>query len=338
MKSINKTVPSTPPKCYYKEPRGLSEYRYKNPPEICMRVTIIINPITGKRNFSSIKRAIDVLRSNDIAPETRETTKVGDGCLFAQEEVKKGTEIVIAMGGDGTINEIANGLAGSSVKLGVLPLGTTNVFSLETKIPLDTVLAMNVILKGSPTPINLGHIRLREVSGEGEVSKYFLLMAGVGFDGGVLYELKRSKVSKWGKAAYIFTGIKVISKYTHSPLHIRIGQGETIKGYSAVIGKAHYYGGKFQITPHASLMDEKLDLCVFQNKGVLNMIKYFLGILRIKHLAYTDVCYGKVKEIEISSPDEVFVQGDGDLFGRLPAYLSVKKEALTVMLPKKQLP
>lgn len=299
-----------------------------------MRVTIIINPIAGKRNFSSIKQAMDVLRSSGITPETRETTEQGDGYLFAQEEVKKGTDIVIAAGGDGTINEIANGLASSSVKLGVLPLGTANVFSLETKIPLDAVLAMDVILKGSPTPLNLGHIRLREVSGEGEVSRYFLLMAGVGFDGGVLHELKRSKVSQWGKAAYIFTGIQVISKYTYSPLHIRIDQGETIKGYSAVIGKAHYYGGRHQITPHASLRDERLDLCVFQNKGVLNMLKYFLGILRVKHLAYTDVYYGKAKEIEINSPDEVFVQGDGDLFGRLPAYLSVKKESLTVMLPK----
>jgi len=299
-----------------------------------MKVTIIINPIAGKKKLSSVKQAIDILRSNDITPETRETTRAGDGYLFAQEEVKKGTEIVIAVGGDGTINEIANGLAGSSVKLGVLPLGTANVFSLETQIPSDPVLAMNVILKGSATPLNLGHIRLRKISGEGEASRYFLLMAGVGFDGGVLNELKCGKVSKWGKAAYIFTAIQVISKYTHSPLHLRIDQGETIKGYSAVIGKAHYYGGKFQITPRASLTDNKLDLCVFQNKGVLNMLKYFFGILQMKHLTYTDVYYRKVKEIEISSPDEVFVQGDGDLFGRLPAYLSVKKKALTVMLLK----
>ena len=64
------------------------------------------------------------------------------------------------------------------------------------------------------------------------------------------------------------------------------------------------------------------------------MLKYFLGVLRAKHLTYADVYYRKVKELEVSSPDEVFVQGDGDLFGRLPAYLSVKQEALTVMLPK----
>ena len=299
-----------------------------------MRATIIINPIAGKRNFAHIKQAIAVLRPNDITPEMRETTKRGDAYLFAEDEVKKGTEVVIAVGGDGTINEIANGLAHSSVKLGVLPLGTANVFSLETQIPLDPVSAMNIILKGTPTPINLGHIRLREAYGEGEISRYFLLMAGVGFDGGVLHELKRSEVAKWGKAAYFFTGMRVVSKYTHSPLHIRTDQGETIKGYSGVIGKAHFYGGKYQITPHASLMDDRLDLCVFQNKGAWNMLRYFFGILRTKHLTYTDVYYGKAKEVEINSPDEVFVQADGDLFGRLPAYLSVKKTALTVMLLK----
>jgi len=300
-----------------------------------MKITIIFNPIAGKRNYQSVKKAIAVLRSNGIIPEIRETTKRGDAYIFAREEIKKGTEIVIAAGGDGTINEIANGLVGSSVRLGILPIGIANVFSLETQIPSDPVLAMNVILKGLSTLINLGYIRLREGSGEGEIRRYFLLMVGIGFDGGVVREMDRSKISMWGKMAYIFTGMRVISKYTHSPLQIKIDQGKTIKGYSAVIGKAHYYGGRFSVTPHASIMDDSLDLCLFQSKGPWNMLKYVFGILTKKHLRYTDVYSCKTKEIEISSPDEVFVQADGDFFGRLPAYLSVKKEAIAVMLPKK---
>ena len=299
-----------------------------------MKTTIIINPIAGKRNFRNIKKAINVLRSNGIIPEIRETTKRGDAEIFAQEEIKNGTEIVIAAGGDGTVNEIANGLVGSSVKLGILPIGVANVFSLETQIPPDPVLAMDIILNGLPKLVNVGYIQLSNGSGMGEIRKHFLLMVGVGFDGGVVREIDRGRISKWGKAAYIFTGMRVISKYTHSPLHIKIDQGKITKGYSAVIGKAHYYGGRFLVTPHVSLMDDSLDLCVFQSKGPWNMIKYAWGILQAKHLTYTDVYYCKAKEIEVSSPDEVFVQADGDFFGRLPAYLSVKKEALVVILPK----
>lgn len=302
-----------------------------------MKITIIFNPIAGKKNYSKVKKAVEVLKSNGIIPEIRETTKRGDACVFAQEEVTKDTEIVIAAGGNGTINEVANGLVGSSVKLAVLSIGIANVFSLETRIPSDPVLAMDVILKESPTLINLGYIRLREESSEKEIKKHFLLMAGVGFDGGVLREIKRSKISKWDKAAYIFTGMRVVSKYTRSPLYIQIDQRKTIRGYSAVIGKSHYYGGNFLVTPHASLMDEDLDLCVFQSKGPFNMLKYVLRIIQTKHLTYTDIHYCKAKEIKVSSPDEVFVQADGDFLGRLPAYLSVKKEALAVMMPKKQL-
>ncbi len=88
------------------------------------------------------------------------------------------------------------------------------------------------------------------------------------------------------------------------------------------------------VAPQASLLDDKLDLCLFQGKGALNMLKYVSGVIRNKHLGYSDVFYCKAKEIEISSQVEVFVQADGDLFGRLPAYLSVKKGALIVMLPK----
>jgi diacylglycerol kinase (ATP) len=299
-----------------------------------MKTTIIVNPIAGKRNEACIREAAGVLKSNGAIPVIRETTKRGDALLFAREEIGKGTETVIAAGGDGTVNEVANGLVGTPVKLAVLPLGTANVFSLETQIPSDPVSAMDVVLRGVPTPINVGCIRLSEVSGEGEVSIHFLLMAGAGFDAGVVRELTRGKISMWGKAAYFYTGLRVLSHYTHALLSVTVDQGKVIKGYSAVIGKAHYYGGGYEITPQASLFDDTLDLCLFQGEGAWNMLRYVWGVLRKKHLGYSDVYYCKAKEIEISSQVEVFVQADGDLCGRLPAYLSVKKGALTVMLPE----
>ena len=123
---------------------------------------IFSNPIAGKKKQSYLIRAVNLLKTHGIIAEIRKTTQRGDACLFAQDEVKKKTDIVMAAGGDGTINEIANGLVGSSVKLAVLPIGTANVFSLEANIPANPLSAVDLLFKGTAQPINLGHVRLRD--------------------------------------------------------------------------------------------------------------------------------------------------------------------------------
>lgn len=299
-----------------------------------MHVTIITNPIAGKKKQSHLQVAVDLLKTRGIRPEIRITSQRGDACLFAQDEVKKRTDIVVAAGGDGTINEVANGLVGSAVKLAVLPIGTANVFSIETNIPSDPHAAIDLLFTGTARNINIGHIRLRDTYHGHEITNHFMLMAGIGFDGGVLSEIRRSSIARWGRAAYVFTGMRVLSQFTHSPLTITVDQDTTIQGYSAVIGNAHYYGGKFVVTPHASLLDDSLELCVFKNKGSLSMGKNVLKLLLKKHSASRDLFYCKAQAIAVTSPDEVFVQVDGDLLGRLPAQLSVSKSGLSVILPK----
>ena len=254
--------------------------------------------------------------------------------LFAGEEAEKGTDIVMAAGGDGTINEVANGLVGSSVKLAVLPLGTANVFALETGIPSNPFEAANILLKGFSQPINLGHITFREISGKGNGEYYFLLMAGMGFDGGVLKEIKRKHITRWGKAAYYATAIKVLFKHNSLPLTIRVDQKEPITGYSVIIGNGRYYGGKFKVTPHASLTENALDVCVVRGKGPVGMLKTGLKVLQGTHPSGNDTFYCKAKEIEIDSPGRVYVQADGDFLGTVPVRLTVKENALSVIVPK----
>ena len=298
-----------------------------------MKITIITNPIAGKKKQSHLHEAVNLLRSRGIIPEIRTTRQRGDACLFAQDEVKKNTDIVVAAGGDGTINEIANGLIGSAVKLAVLPIGTANVFSLETNLPSEPNAAVDLLFTGKAQPISLGHIRLRDRYQDHEIRHHFMLMAGIGFDGGVLSQIQRRSIARWGRAAYVFTGIRVLSQYTHSLLTITVDQGKTIQGYSAVIGNARYYGGRFVITPHASLLDDSLELCVFKNKGSLSMGKNVLKLLLKKQGTSRDLFYCKAQLIEVTSPDEVFVQADGDFMGKLPAQLSVTKSGLSVIVP-----
>jgi YegS/Rv2252/BmrU family lipid kinase len=281
-----------------------------------------------------MKLALEVLNSNGIHPHIRVTRQRGDASKFAREEAGKGTEIVLAAGGDGTINEVANGLVGSTVKLAILPLGTANVFALETEIPSDPVKATQILLKGFSQSITLGHIAYRDISDKMNLENYFLLMAGIGFDAGVLREIKRKDISRWGKAAYIATAIKVLSKYTNSTLSISIDEQEPVSGYSVIIGNGHYYGGKFQITPHASLTDNCLDLCVITRRGPVGMLKTALKVFQGTHFSGNDTFSCKAKMIKVTSTHEVFVQADGDILGKLPASLRLKEKALLVILPK----
>ena len=299
-----------------------------------MKITIIANPIAGKKKQSHLRLAVTLLRSRGVIPEIRKTSKRGDAYHFARDEVKKNTDIVVAAGGDGTINEIANGLVGSAVTLAVLPLGTANVFSLEANLPAEPHAAVDLLFTGTAQPVNLGYIRLRDRYHDAEITNHFMLMAGIGFDGGVLAQIRRSSIARWGRAAYVFTGIRVLSQYTHSPLTITVDRDRTIQGYSAVIGNARYYGGRFAITPHASLLDDSLELCVFKNKGSLSMVQNVLKLLVRKQNASRDLFYSKAQVIEVTSPEEVFVQTDGDFLGRLPAHLSVSKRSLSVIVPK----
>ena len=300
-----------------------------------MKLAVILNPVSGRqKHFESLKTFLDVLKSRGIYPHIRATRQRGDASHFAREEADTGTEIVVAAGGDGTINEVANGLVESSVKLAILPLGTANVFALETGIPSDPLEAATILLKGFSQPINLGQITFCDVSGKGDRENYFLLMAGIGFDGGVLNEIKREHITRWGRAAYFATAVKLLPKYTSSPLSISIDQKDPVTGYSAIIANGRYYGGKFQVTPDASLTENVLDVCVLRRKGPLGMLTTACKVLTGIHTYGNDIFYCKAKTVEIDSPDEVYVQADGDFLGTVPVRLAIKEKVLSVIVPE----
>ena len=300
-----------------------------------MKLAVILNPVSGhQKHFESLKTFLDVLKSRGIYPHIRATRQRGDASHFAREEADTGTEIVVAAGGDGTINEVANGLVESSVKLAILPLGTANVFALETGIPSDPLEAATILLKGFFQPINLGQVTYRDLSGKGDRKNYFLLMAGIGFDGGVLNEIKREHITRWGRAAYFATALKLLSKYTSSPLSISIDQKDPVTGYSVIVGNGRYYGGKFQVTPDASLTENALDVCVLRRKGPLGVLTTACKVLLDTHTSGNDRFYCKAKTIEIDSTDEVYVQADGDFLGTVPVRLALKEKALSVIVPE----
>ena len=301
-----------------------------------MNVNLIVNPIAGNKALRSIKKIEDLLRKK-ASVKTFITEKKGDAESFAREsslefnsklKTQNSKLLVIVAGGDGTFNEVINGMLSSqesaakkkTVPLAFIPLGTTNVLAKELNIPEDVEKAVHLALTGTDKKISLGRIN----------GRYFALMAGIGFDGETVFSAKNSIKKISGKGAYILSGINTLIKYNPPLIKIKTPEG-TFTGYTAVVGKAKCYGGNFHITPEASLTEPLLDLCLFKGKTRKDLIRFISGVIRKRHLNFKDVFYGKFSELEITSNEKVHVQIDGDYFGTLPAKIDVVRDAVSLV-------
>lgn len=290
-------------------------------------IIVIANPTAGRQGPQRIEQAVAALRRRGARVDLWYTSKRGDGQELCGTAIAQNPAALVAAGGDGTINEVINGLAGSSIPLGILPLGTANVFAQEIGLGNDMQKAIATIVEGRGERVHLGR------AGE----RYFLLMAGVGFDAQVVYELDLGLKKMLGKLAYVLTGLKVLLASPSQQLEI-IADGETLHGYGIIIGKARHYGGKFQATPLAGLHLPELDLCIFQRRGPLPLLRYATGIARGRHLELPDVLYRKAQQVSLRCAKPLPVQADGDLIGRLPMDFSVARDALTILRPSGNVP
>jgi YegS/Rv2252/BmrU family lipid kinase len=257
--------------------------------------------------------------------DERHTGAPGDAAEFARHAVAESYELVCAVGGDGTVNETVNGLAGSDVPLAIVPTGTVNVLAMELGIPLDPPDAVRVIEKGSLSWIDLG------LAGE----RYFALMAGIGMDARVVASVNPLLKKTLKEAAFAVQG--AVSYFTHEEPLLRVEcEEQTVEGYFAVFGNASNYGGAFGITPFADMRDGLLDVCVLKDKSFLGTAWYWLAALINSHINHPKVAYFRTEAAQVSAvePDkEVLVQTDGEVAGKLPLECRVVPRALRVIVP-----
>ncbi len=308
-------------------------------------IILIGNPIAGGGALKKIKRSVNILENRGFDVRLMLTAQKGDGESFARQisQDGQGELLVIAAGGDGTYNEVANGLAHSNIPMAILPLGTTSVLAKELNIPEDLEKALNITLNGKIQTIHLGRITCTEVRNlkilsnqnldthlSPLITRYFILMAGIGFDGETVYN-----VSPWikritGKGAYILSGIKTIIRYNPSQITLKCN-AEQKSGYNAIIGKASCYGGEFRITPDAKLTEPSFYVFLMHKKGRLKLLRYISGIITGGHLKLKDISYFKASEIEIKGNAHIHV--DGDYLGTTPAKIDVMPDALKLVTP-----
>jgi len=289
-------------------------------------IVLIFNPIATKASGRKIARASHFLKSKGYKAEIFFTEQKGHAESLAREAVKKSPSLIIAAGGDGTFNEIVNGIAGSEIPMAILPLGTTNVLAKELGLPETVDDALEVALNGTPKTVSLGKIYITCHSSL--VTRYFLLMAGIGFDGEAVFRINETIKKISGKGAYIFSGLKTLSAFNPDKLILDM-DGKTYTGYSVIISKVAKYGGNFKITPDARLTDPFFYVCLFKGKGRLDILRYVTGIVAGKHLGFRDVEYVRAKNINVEG--DAHIQIDGDYFGRSPARIEVVPDTVRLV-------
>ena len=269
---------------------------------------IIFNP---KARSEKSRDLADVLR--EIAPEAvlRETDSAGGARRLAAEAAREGFRIVVAAGGDGTVNEVVNGLAGTEAALGVLPIGTMNVFSKEHDRPEKLDEAWAVIRAG-----NLREIDLLAANGT-----HFIQLAGVGLDAQVVKETTWESKKNLGPLSYLISAAQIAAR-TPPKLAVEAG-GRISEGSFVLIGNGRYYGAKITLFPKARVDDGLLDVLIFKNIGYLDIAKYLAGVLVGRHTGMDGVEYFQVSEATVRSEGDVPVEVDGELSGALPVTFRV---------------
>jgi len=289
-------------------------------------IVLIANPAAKRSSLKKIERAVEILRLAGREVSVRLTENPGDAEGFAKEASGNGIPLVIAAGGDGTFNEVINGIAKTDTAMAILPMGTTNVLAKELGVPEKIEAALKVALHGKPRTVSLGSIAF--TSQKTRRTRYFCLMAGIGFDGEAVYSVDLSLKRYSGKGAYILSGLRTLIRYSPDEIAFTV-DGKTYTGYFAIIGKASRYGGDFRITPDATLTTPELYVFITHGKRRTDLLRYFLGIIMGKHLALKDVTYLRAYSVGIQG--NARVQIDGDYIGTTPADISVVPNALRLV-------
>lgn len=354
-------------------------------------IVVIGNPVAGGGAArKKIRQAVRILQARGCNVRLLLTGRRGDAVSFAravaEEEDRKRLRsadrqerehlpagsppcLILAAGGDGTYNEVANGLARSAVPMAILPLGTTSVLARELGIPFDLGKALDSALNGEITTVHLGRVSFEDPAllhenrnryGEAAprtaplLTRYFLLMAGIGFDGEVIFGVNEGLKKRLKKGAYLLSGLRTLFRYAPRPLTVSahilppltasdslslllpgVRQEKELSAYAVIAGKSARYGGDFRVTPDVGLSAPWLSVFTTHGRRRRDLFRYVLKVIRGRgtHLNLDDVSHFRTDELSISG--EAHVQVDGDYGGMTPVTIGIEKDALRLMVPRR---
>lgn len=286
------------------------------------KLFIIHNPIAGRRNPGRLEQVVTLLETAGAELEIRATQARGDAEAIAREASGRAPDAIVACGGDGTINEVVNGLSASSVPLGIMPMGTVNVLAAELGISAEPRAIAETILRAEPTSLWPGVVNGRR----------FTLMAGIGFDAHVVAGLDVRLKRVLGRGAYGIEALRQWLGWRGAEYQVRI-DGAEMRAAWVIVAKSRYYGGRFVCAPDASLLNPELQVCMMERAGRVNLARFIAAIVRGRLCELPDCRILTAREIQIAGGDHEPVQADGDTVGRLPARIAIDSNPLRVLMP-----
>jgi diacylglycerol kinase (ATP) len=295
---------------------------------------LIFNPTAGRARglrSGALERARKVLARHGIASELAPTDGPGSGPELARRAVRERRQMVIVCGGDGTLNEVVNGLAGSAIPLALLPAGTANVFAKELGLPWNIERAASLIAGSRLRRVALGH-----VTAAGEGGRYFLSLAGAGPDGAIVRAVDQKLKDHTGTIAYWLEGFRQLGVYRFPRFRVKLAN-ESLEATLIIAGRTKHYGGPFRITTRADLYgnDFELMLCITGSRWKYLAYMPLLLAGGLRHAR--GIRFLKTAEIRCEPMDAepVWIQVDGEPAGRLPADFRIVSDALTLAVPGK---
>jgi YegS/Rv2252/BmrU family lipid kinase len=289
------------------------------------KLVVIFNPSAGMRRRARLHAALDLLYGLGIQFQLLETSARGDAEEFASKLAEK-DRIIVAAGGDGTIAEVAAGLAGTQAMLGILPLGTANVFALEMSVPLNPREAARALLMGRSTSVYPGILKRGALT-----DRLFIQMVGVGLDSVVVHHLPFGLKRVFGKGAYVLQTLRDLTRYRFGSFKVQM-DGNEMEAAGLVVTKGRYYAGRFQIAPEADPRETCFHVLALQQTHFMDALKHAaaLGLGRLPYLSSISLQRGH--DIQVFGAD-LPVQADGDDAGTLPIHIVPFAHPLRVVVP-----
>jgi diacylglycerol kinase (ATP) len=312
---------------------------------------VIVNPKSaGGSTHERWREIASDLRAHFGPYNVAFTLREGGGTGLAKEAALDGRKLVIACGGDGTINEVANGILRSGVdcELAIFPSGTGGDFRRTLGIPSNPRDAANCLKEGETRTIDVGRVTFQNFNDETE-SRYFLNVSSFGLATSIIERVKTSNSFKWlpspylrGKASFAISSAQEVLDMRYSTVRVRIDDGDerALNTLNFSVANARYFGGGMKIAPDAKLSDGLLDVINIGDIATARIILNAYSLYRGTHVDLSEVKTTRARKIEAAPVDEtreIHIEIDGELPGKLPALFEIVPDALRVRVPKRTL-
>ena len=281
---------------------------------------VILNPAAGGEQAKHWQERVESITGD--CP-IRVTSHSGQAEPLARRAVEEGFARIVAAGGDGTVNQVVNGLAGSNAALGLLPMGTVNVFAMELGLPSHNLELCWEIVKGKDMRL----VDLPSANG-----KYFVQLAGVGLDAQVVKETSLASKRSFGPLSYLISAAQIAARQPPK-LYIESESGSVGEGSFVLIGNGRLYGGPFPFFKRAIIDDGLFDVVVFKRLGYLEIIKYLQDVIFSSEIRAPEIEYFQTRRLRITSEQDVPLELDGELAGSCPVEFQIQQKALRVLAP-----